>query len=197
VGCFLTACNTRPITSVNTVTCRINIAYMSIRTATSNDIPALDVLVNSAYRGDSSRQGWTTEADFLDGIRTDADSLQEMMQQPGTVILVLENENGVVEACVYLKKENDKMYLGMLTVSPVLQGKGTGKVLLRAAEQYAQEQGCIAVTMTVISIRHELIAWYERHGYHNTGETKPFPTDVKFGIPKQPLEFIVMEKRLG
>jgi N-acetylglutamate synthase-like GNAT family acetyltransferase len=170
---------------------------MSIRTATSNDIPALDVLVNSAYRGDSSRQGWTTEADFLDGIRTDADSLQEMMQQPGTVILVLENENGVVEACVYLKKENDKMYLGMLTVSPVLQGKGTGKVLLRAAEQYAQEQGCIAVTMTVISIRHELIAWYERHGYHNTGETKPFPTDVKFGIPKQPLEFIVMEKRLG
>jgi N-acetylglutamate synthase-like GNAT family acetyltransferase len=193
----LTACNTRPITSVNTVTCRINIAYMSIRTATSNDIPALDVLVNSAYRGDSSRQGWTTEADFLDGIRTDADSLQEMMQQPGTVILVLENENGVVEACVYLKKENDKMYLGMLTVSPVLQGKGTGKVLLRAAEQYAQEQGCIAVTMTVISIRHELIAWYERHGYHNTGETKPFPTDVKFGIPKQPLEFIVMEKRLG
>jgi hypothetical protein len=50
--------------------------------------------------------------------------------------------------------------------------------------------------MTVISVRHELIAWYERHGYAKTDETKPFPTDPTFGIPKQPLEFVVMKKGL-
>jgi ribosomal protein S18 acetylase RimI-like enzyme len=169
---------------------------MSISIATLTDITALDQLVNSAYRGDSSRRGWTTEADFLEGIRTDADSLTGMMEQPGAVILKYENEAGQLEACVFLKKENNALYLGMLTVSPQLQGKGTGKLLLAAAETYATKQGCDRVTMTVISIRQELIAWYRRHGYVNTGETQPFPNDVKFGIPKQPLEFIVMEKKI-
>jgi ribosomal protein S18 acetylase RimI-like enzyme len=81
-------------------------------------------------------------------------------------------------------------------VSPALQAKGIGKQLLAAAELYASEQGCQAVEMTVISIRHELIAWYNKRGYHSTGISKPFPVDDKFGIPKQPLEFIVLEKKL-
>ncbi|MBV9988450.1 MAG: GNAT family N-acetyltransferase, partial [Chitinophagaceae bacterium] len=88
-------------------------------------------------------------------------------------------------------------YLGMLTVSPALQAKGIGKQLLKAAETYAEAHGCTAITMTVISVRHELIAWYERHGYRFTGERKPFPADAAFGLPKQDLEFIVMEKPLA
>jgi GNAT superfamily N-acetyltransferase len=85
----------------------------------------------------------------------------------------------------------------MLTVNPELQGWGIGKRLLSAAEAHARQVGCIAITMTVISVRSELIAWYERHGYRATGETEPFPTDPAFGLPKQPLHFIVMEKLAG
>jgi ribosomal protein S18 acetylase RimI-like enzyme len=163
---------------------------------TEKDISALDILVNSAYRGESSKKGWTTEADLLGGLRTDKDSLSKLITEPGGSILKYSGEDGNLQGCVYLKIKGSKLYLGMLTVSPELQAKGIGKKLLFAAETHARKSGCTSVIMTVISVRHELIAWYERHGYRPTGETEPFPTDPKFGLPKQPLVFIVMEKVL-
>jgi ribosomal protein S18 acetylase RimI-like enzyme len=170
-------------------------ASPAIIPALEKDIPALEVLVNSAYRGDSSKKGWTTEADLLDGIRTNANSLLKLMQDPHAVILKYTGETGTIQGCVYLKKKADKLYLGMLTVTPELQARGIGKQLLSAAENYAKQAGCSCITMTVISVRHELIAWYERHGYRPTGETEPFPSDPSFGLPKLALFFIVMEKR--
>ena len=99
--------------------------------------------------------------------------------------------------CVYLQTQEEKLYLGMLTVKPDIQAQGIGKRLLQAAEEYAQMQQCGAIKITVISLRKELIDWYERRGYKNTGEKKPFPSsDPRFGLPKQELEFIVMEKKL-
>jgi len=160
------------------------------------DAPELDKLVNSAYRGDSSRQGWTTEADILDGTRTDAAAIAELIQTPGTTILKFVEENEIL-ACVELIKEDGKLYLGMLTVKPNLQGKGIGKLLLKEAEEEAKRQNCTSIFMTVISVRKELIDWYVRHGYTPTGEKKPFAfNDPRFGKPKQPLEFIVLEKKL-
>lgn len=167
-----------------------------IQVATAEDIPAIEKLVNSAYRGDSSRKGWTTEADLLGGQRTNAASLLKMMNEPGAVIVKYTGESGILEGCVYLKQKANTLYLGMLTVSPELQAKGIGRKMLAAAEQHARSLGCKSITMTVISVRSELIAWYERNGYGKTGATKPFPTDPKFGLPKQPLHFIVMEKLL-
>lgn len=169
---------------------------MKLTKATLNDIPQLVNLINSAYRGDDSKKGWTTEADLLDGIRTDAGSLKQMINKKEAVILQSFNENNVLQGCVYLEKRQHKMYLGMLTVSPLEQAKGLGKQLLIEAEKYAADQKCSIIEMTVISVRNELIAWYQKRGYNNTGETKPFPTDIKFGIPKQPLEFIVMQKEI-
>ncbi len=170
---------------------------MKILPADSNDIPALVTLVNSAYRGESSKKGWTTEADLLGGIRTDENSLSAMINKPGACMLICRDENKGLTGCVYLQNQGSSMYLGMLTVSPELQNAGIGKQLLAAATSYAKEQSCRTISMTVISVRHELIAWYERHGYHKTGETKPFPaTDPSFGIPKQPLEFVIMEKTI-
>jgi ribosomal protein S18 acetylase RimI-like enzyme len=154
------------------------------------------LLVNSAYRGEGSKKGWTTEADLLGGIRTDADGLKKMMSGPGAVIMKYTGEENELQGCVFLQQKGTKLYLGMLTVNPELQAKGIGKKLLYAAEAYAREKSCNGVTMTVISVRHELIAWYERHGYEKTGETQPFPTDPSFGLPKQALEFLVMEKQL-
>lgn len=176
-----------------------NSVYMnqfSISAATEADIPALDVLVNSAYRGETSKKGWTTEADLLGGIRTSEESLRAMLYNPNAFILNY-IEEGKLLGCVYLETKGADLYLGMLTVSPDAQASGIGKQLLLAAETIAVDKQCRAITITVISQRHELIAWYERRGYRPTGETQPFPNDPRFGIPKQPLEFIVMEKVLS
>ena len=119
------------------------------------------------------------------------------MNKKDAVILKFCNENNMLQGCVYLEKKENNMYLGMLTVSPLEQAKGIGKKLLVAAEKYAGDQKCVAINMTVISARHELINWYQKNGYYKTGETRPFVSDTKFGIAKQPLEFIVMQKAVG
>ena len=170
---------------------------ITITRATLKEVPELVQLVNSAYRGEGSKRGWTTEADLLDGIRTDEESMQHLISNPNGVMLECRNEQNELLGCVNLQQQNDQLYLGMLTVSPELQGGGIGKELLQASEQYAKQNGFCAIVMSVISIRVELIAWYERCGYQKTGETKPFPSsDPRFGIPKQLLEFIVLKKRI-
>lgn len=168
---------------------------MKIRPAVPADVPALNQLVNSAYRGDSSRAGWTTEADLLDGIRTSESALADMIQNNQAVILVCEEEIQI-EGCVYLEQKGKILYLGMLTVRPHLQGKGIGALLLLAAEDRARVLGCTAIQMTVITERKTLIDYYTRKGFVDTGERQPFPNDPAFGIPKQPLEFLVMEKKM-
>jgi ribosomal protein S18 acetylase RimI-like enzyme len=167
----------------------------SISKATKADVANLVKLVNSAYRGDSSKKGWTTEADLLDGIRTDEESMTALLQQEGSTLIKYEDEDQGIVGCVNLQTQGNKLYLGMLTVSPDLQGAGVGKRLLSAAEDFARENKFSSIVMSVISVREELISWYERKGYVKTGEKKPFPMDdPKFGLPKQHLEFIIMEK---
>ncbi len=162
--------------------------------ARPEDTQELSVLVNAAYRGDSGRQGWTTEADLIDGSRTDAELLKSVIETPGSIILKYV-ENGKIIGCAELRKEEDKLYLGMLTVNPTIQGKGIGKDLLKASENEARKQNCHTIFMNVLTQRKELIDWYVRHGYSDTGKRKPFAfTDPRFGFPKQPLEFMIMEK---
>lgn len=168
---------------------------MKIRPAVPADVPALNQLVNSAYRGDSSRAGWTTEADLLDGIRTSEPALASMIQKNNAVILVCEDDDQI-EACVYLEQKGTVLYLGMLTVRPPLQGKGMGALLLQAAEDRARALDCAAIQMTVITERKSLIDYYTRKGFVDTGERQPFPNDPAFGIPKIPLSFLVMEKKI-
>jgi N-acetylglutamate synthase-like GNAT family acetyltransferase len=167
-----------------------------IRFAQLSDLSALEQLVNSAYRGESSRKGWTTEADFLDGIRTHQQQLTEQITADDSVMLVITDTRDAIIACVYLQDKEPVLYLGMLTVQPSLQAAGTGKKLLAATEAYAQWLGRTSIQMTVISVRHELIAWYQRRGYRLTGEKMPFPEHLALGIPKQSLEFLVLEKIL-
>ena len=167
-----------------------------ITKARKTDIIELNILVNSAYRGESSKKGWTTEEHLLGGIRTDEEGLTQTFENKDITILKY-TENDKIIGTVSLEKQGKKLYLGMLTVSPNLQGGGVGKQLLKAAEIFAQEENIPIIVMTVISVRSELIAWYERHGYVRTGETKPFPMDdPNFGKPKTFLEFIVLEKNV-
>ena len=162
--------------------------------AQHNDIPELVKLINSAYRGEGSKQGWTTEADLLEGeLRTDEEVLKELMTR-GTFLKYTSEHK--ISGCVYLEKQGQQLYLGMLTVAPGLQSTGIGKKLLAASEDYAFEKACGSIIMNVISLRPELIGWYERHGYRRTGKTSPFPSDNKFGRPVVPLEFIELKKDL-
>lgn len=169
----------------------------TVQPASLDDIPLLSSLVNSAYRGESSRKGWTTEADLLDGTRIDETALLELLQRPDTVIMLCKDQSRLL-GCVELRKEGEKMYLGMLSVHPESQGSGIGKLLLQAGDDYALSQQCSTMYMTVISVRQTLIDWYVRHGYQLTGERKPFIIpDERWGIPKQHLEFVVLKKKLS
>jgi len=169
----------------------------SISTAGPNDIPSLLILINRAYRGEASKKGWTTEAHLLEGdLRTDADTLSGLLGRENAVILKYAGESGDLDGCVFLEKQGDRLYPGMLSVDPEKQARGTGKKLLAAAEEHARKHGCRAIFMRVFSVRHELIAWYERHGYRHTGETQPYAGAAKFGVPGEPLVFSIMEKVL-
>lgn len=169
---------------------------INIKKATLADVSALNTLVNGAYRGDSGRQGWTTEADLIDGTRIDETILEGLLKRSDTTVLTYREENTLL-GCVELRKENEKLYLGMLSVQPNTQGKGIGKKLLHAAEVFANENKCNRIFMTVISVRKELIDWYVRHGYQLTGDRKPFVApDERWGIPKTSLEFVFLEKKL-
>lgn len=172
---------------------------LEIRPASAADAPALVALVNSAYRGDSSKAGWTTEADLLGGQRIDAERIAHTIATSGNVIL-LHEQNGVPVACVHLERTGHDCYLGMLTVEPTRQRGGLGRLLMESAEHWAIEHwSSRAMHMTVISQRPELIAWYERRGYRRTGEHKPFPYgDERFGLPRRDdLVFDVLRKQLA
>jgi ribosomal protein S18 acetylase RimI-like enzyme len=163
---------------------------MQIRTATSQDIPDLVLLVNSAYRGEG---GWTGEGHLIGGPRTRPADVEELLRGPDGVI-VTGSAEGELVGCVYLQQQGEKLYLGMLSVWPAKQGGGIGKALMAEAAEYARQQGCKVIRITVISVREELIAWYERQGFRRTGEAEPFHAGEKFGTQKQPLELAVLEK---
>jgi len=167
---------------------------MPITKATQIDVPELYILINSAYRGETSKKGWTTEADLLDGLRIDEETLTGYFEDSNVIILKNTDEAGQITGSVYLEIRKPKLYVGMFSVSPLLQNKGIGRDLLLTAEACAKELNCHTLTMTVISTRHELINWYERRGFKATGEILPFHVDEKFGVAKQPIELTVLEK---
>ena len=171
---------------------------LSIRAATVDDVRRIVALVESAYRGDSSRGGWTTEADLLDGRRTDEADVTAAVTDADTRMIVAERGADLVGCCL-VQHRGTHAYFGMFAVSPKSQGGGLGKQLLAVAERVAREEfGMPAMHMTVIRQRADLIDWYVRRGYTRTGEMKPFPYgDERFGKPRRDdLEFQVLVKDL-
>jgi ribosomal protein S18 acetylase RimI-like enzyme len=171
----------------------------TMRPARAEDIPALHALVESAYRGDSAKRGWTHEADLLGGQRTDLEALREILADENQVIL-LAMDGADIAGCVQLMRVKEGVaYLGLLTVDPDRQAGGLGKKLLDASEHYVAENWqAQVIEMTVIRQRADLIAYYERRGYGLTGERRPFPLDdPRYGLPKtQELEFVVLRKEI-
>ena len=173
-------------------------AAVIFRNAVAADVPSIVALVESAYRGDASRKGWTTEADMLEGQRIDPAGVAEVIAKPDSRVLLVERGQSML-ACCHIEMQGTACYFGMFAVSPVLQGGGVGRFMLNEAERIAREDfGCSEMQMTVISIRDELVAWYERRGYRRSGVYKPFPYgDERFGIPQRDdLRFEVLVKSL-
>lgn len=172
---------------------------LRFRPAAPDECDAVADLVQSAYRGDSSRRGWTTEADLLDGRRTDAQMVRDLIASPDDVVLVGDAGDDGVVACCHLQHRGDSVYLGMFAVRPELQGHGLGSAVLAAAEEHARSQGVARLEITVLNHRPELHAWYTRKGFEMTGETVPFPYgDERFGVPRRDdLLLLAMAKDLG
>jgi len=163
-------------------------------------VPSVVALMNRAYRG-SGTSSWTTEASYITGNRTTELLLRaDVAAKPEASLLTWRDQHkGTLKGSVWLEPlGDDTWYLGSLTVDPQRQNGGLGHALLSSAEQWVREHGGKRVRMTVVNVREALIAWYRRRGYHETGETNPFPYgDDRFGTPQRDdLSFVVLEKDL-
>jgi GNAT superfamily N-acetyltransferase len=166
--------------------------------ATIQDAKQLEILLNTAYRGETAKLGWTHEADLIAGnVRVNEAMIMENLNANNAVFLKYVDDKAEIIGCVNLKQNEGKLYLGMFSVQPTQQGSGIGKQLLLAAEEYAACIGSNTIYMTVISKRIELINWYKTKGYKETGEKQPFVEDAVTGRHLQKLEFIVLEKVLN
>jgi GNAT superfamily N-acetyltransferase len=172
-------------------------SQLSFRPAQPEETTLIVKLVNSAYRGESSKAGWTTEADLLDGQRTDEQEIQSLLLDENSMILLCLQDDEIIGS-VNLQRKGDNAYLGMFVVRPTLQGAGVGKQFIQASEDFVRrEWGSKKMTMSVITLREELIAYYERRGYRRTGELLPFPDNIANGIQKvENLEFEILAKDL-
>jgi len=173
----------------------------TLRAADAGDVDAIVALVDSAYRGETSRQGWTTEASLLEGQRTDVAAISAAIASANTRLIVAMDAARQLIGCGALERvDPERAYFGTFAVRPSQQGTGLGKRLLAEAERYARSDwGCERLELQVIAQRTELIEWYERRGYERTGESKPFPYgDERFGVPvRDDLYFVVLAKSLG
>ena len=183
---------------------------LTFRTATVADVAAVVPLVGSAYRGDASRAGWTTEADLLDGQRVDAAMVSDVVGSADAEI-VLAEAGGRLLACCELRHRADGLHhlARMAQASRAVPGDlehrvrelvgGVGRQVLAEGERRAAARGSARVVLSVLDARAELIAWYERRGYVRTGDTAAFPYgDDRFGLPtRDDLSFVLLVKPVG
>ncbi len=165
--------------------------------AEAGDVEQIIQVVNAAYRGETSKLGWTTEADLLDGLRTDEKELLQLLTDEASCILLCKTQDTVLGS-VHLQYMGDCVEIGMFAVNPLHQGRGIGKQLLQHAESIAIKTWSIQrLQMVVISCRYELLAFYHRRGYRNNGGTKAFPENPLLWTPKvKNLQFTLLEKTL-
>ncbi|MGV3771057.1 MAG: GNAT family N-acetyltransferase [Sphingobium phenoxybenzoativorans] len=162
------------------------------RPATAADLPEVHALIESAYRGDTAKAGWTHEADLLEGPRTSLEALEAILGNPDELLLLFRDGSAII-GCVHLTRLSaTSAYFGLLTVQPGRQSGGLGKHIIATAEREAMRRfGARTMELSVVSQRPELIAYYTRRGYIETGDMKPFP------IPLDPPFFLaVMRKPL-
>jgi predicted N-acetyltransferase YhbS len=162
---------------------------MSIRTAGPQDAAALAGLINAAF---------VVEAFFKIGDRTSADEIAALMEAGGEFLVLEASEpgtgtgTGTLTGCVYLKCSGERAYFGMLSIDPTSQRQGAGRRLVDAVESRARERGCRYMDLHIVNLREELIPYYRRLGYAESG-TLPFSEPKR---ASRPCFFVVMTKPL-
>lgn len=163
-----------------------------LRPATIADLPALHPVIERAYRGETARQGWTHEADLIEGPRTNLETLTALVEDPAQVLLIAWDDGTAIGCVNVANRGGGTAYLGLLCIEPLRQAGGLGRQLIAAAERHAREGfGCTRIEMTVIEERRKLIDYYVRRGYAETGERRDFPISL---VP--PLFMTVLAKVL-
>ena len=173
-----------------------SIPMLRFRIANSADIGAIVDLVRRGSRGDASKRGWTSEADLVEGIRTDADQVRAMMSAHGEIILG--EDAGSLLACCHCQCSAREGQIDLLTVDPEQQSIGLGSQTLCLAEEWLRGRKAEVARILVLNRLPALGFWYERRGYIRTGATIPFSVvDPRFGRSKvQNLGFHVRVKEL-
>jgi ribosomal protein S18 acetylase RimI-like enzyme len=169
------------------------------RLAVPADATRLVALIQSAYRGEASRDGWTSEADLVDGDRIDLAGVRHIIAAPKSMMIVLEEGGGLAACCAIEDCGEGLAYFGTFAVSPTAQGHGIGRRAMAEAQRRAvREFGASTMEITVLAQQTALLAWYERLGFRVTGEQRPFPADPAFARPLvDGLHFVVLTKDLG
>jgi GNAT superfamily N-acetyltransferase len=168
---------------------------LAITPAERENITVITKLINSAYRGDDTGMGWTSESEYMEGLRATEADMERLFDRPDSDNFQCIDQTGEIVGFVSLERRPDYVYLGLLSVLPKTQAGGVGKRILNFADGYARAAGRRAILITVVNVRAELIAWYERRGYRATGKSVPFPD--KAGKPKVPVCLIEMRKEIG
>jgi GNAT superfamily N-acetyltransferase len=150
---------------------------MTVRVAGAHEADEILRVTNAAYR---------VEKFFIDTDRLDPEQLGRLLLKG--VFLVTDGMAG----CIYVELRGERAYFGPLSVDPARQGLGTGKLLVKAAEDYARAHGCHHMDMRIVNLREELPAFYRKLGYGETG-TEPFPETEP---TKLPCHLICMSKEL-
>ena len=169
---------------------------LNFRIAQMDDAGAIAQLVNEAYRPKTGDGGWTHESDLVSGNRTNTEQVESLIKQENSVVLLGLHGTTVV-ACVHTEKDGTSANIGMLAVSPTLQGAGAGKEVLAFAEAYtAKNFGSENFAMVVVAERTELISFYLRRGYEKTGNMMEYPLGTGVGTPKfNTLKIEVLHKK--
>ena len=157
-----------------------------IRIAEASDARQIMAVINSAFR--------VAEEFFCFEDRITLEEVERLLTT-GTFLVAEAPARGdrVLAGCVYVElKDNDRAYLGLLSVDPSQQQSGLGSSLMVAAEKHCRELGRRFMDIWIVNLRTELGPFYRRRGYVETG-TQPFPPEVQ---TKHPCHFITMTKPL-
>jgi ribosomal protein S18 acetylase RimI-like enzyme len=169
---------------------------LTFRVALEQDAEAIARIVNAAYRPQEGAGGWTHEAHLVRGDRTTPRQVRELIR--GSSVIVGQSAQTII-CSAHIALDHGAANIGMLAVNPSLQGTGVGKVVLDHAERYAAEVlGATEIVLFVLRDRPELIAFYVRRGYEQTGEFQPYPTGLGGGAPvSNGLELEILRKRVN
>ena len=193
-------------------------ADITFRFAQQADTPALVALIERAYRSPETAGSWSSEAHLLKGPRTSNDEISALIAREDSRFLIAEREGKLVGCCLLQglsrpfpsdppypdsaplarQKSVNAAYFGMFAINPDAHGAGLGKTIIAEAERRVQDLwDCNQMVMTVINVRTELIAWYERRGYRLTGATMPFPFSETSGETTRDFHLSEMRKDLA